>query len=170
VNRTERLQKLTDRITDAEGEILGELGVSLEVTQAFGRRWESECLPILAEEIGLVVAGSSDVGAEYDRVTRTPMPWSPEYSSMLERQDDADRDATRPGAVEGGADRVVEQHDSAWSAELHAAQDAALARLTGMKLTDDEAHLVVGALAFSAPVAFQKALDIVQRHRDEETA
>lgn len=62
---------------------------------------------------------------------------------------------------------MAEQSDRAQlAAELHAEQDAAAARLTDMKLTDDEAHVTLSALAFSAPAAFQRALDLVQRHRD----
>jgi hypothetical protein len=55
--------------------------------------------PITATRPYFTAVESSDVGSAYDQVARSPMPWSPEYSSMLERQDDADREAARPGAV-----------------------------------------------------------------------
>jgi hypothetical protein len=45
------LKQMVGRLTETEGEILGEVGVSLKQAQDFGRRWEQEALPALVADV-----------------------------------------------------------------------------------------------------------------------
>lgn len=44
-------RELIRDLTDREGELLARQGLSLEQVAAFGRAWQDECLPLLAEAV-----------------------------------------------------------------------------------------------------------------------